>query len=74
MQVKGAVIAITGGAQGLGKAMALNLAAQGAKLALIDLDEDKRNKGILISKITANRLKAALSVLIIEGIRLRNVC
>ena len=41
MQVKGAVIAITGGAQGLGQAMALNLAAQGAKLALIDLDEDK---------------------------------
>lgn len=41
MQVKDAIIAITGGAQGLGQAMALNLAAQGAKLALIDLDEDK---------------------------------
>ena len=41
MQIKGAVIAITGGAQGLGQAMALNLAAQGAKLALIDLDEEK---------------------------------
>ena len=41
MQIKGAVIAITGSAQGLGQAMALNLAAQGAKLALIDLDEEK---------------------------------
>lgn len=50
MQVKGAVIAITGGAQGLGKAMALNLAAQGAKLALIDLDEDKLKDTLALVK------------------------
>lgn len=41
MEVKNAVIAITGAAQGLGQSMALNLASQGAKLALIDLNEEK---------------------------------
>lgn len=41
MQVKNAVIVITGGGQGLGRAMALDLAAQGARLALVDLNEEK---------------------------------
>ena len=50
MQVKDAVIAITGGAQGLGQAMALNLAAQGTKLALIDLDEDKLKATLALVK------------------------
>lgn len=39
MKVQGSVIAITGGGQGLGRAMAEHLAAQGARLALIDIDE-----------------------------------
>lgn len=39
--MKGKVIAITGGAQGLGFAMAHELAACGAKLALIDMDQEK---------------------------------
>ncbi|TGG91159.1 SDR family oxidoreductase [Natronospirillum operosum] len=38
MQIEDAVIVITGGARGLGRAMALRLAGQGARLALIDLD------------------------------------
>jgi len=37
MDIKGKVVAITGGARGLGKAMALEFAARGARLALIDL-------------------------------------
>lgn len=41
MDINGKVIAITGGGQGLGKAMALSLAAKGAKLALIDLNQEK---------------------------------
>lgn len=41
MQVKGAVVVVTGGAQGLGKAMALDLASQGANLALVDVDAAK---------------------------------
>lgn len=39
MDLNGKVIAITGGAQGLGFAMAKAFAAKGAKLALIDINE-----------------------------------
>ncbi len=41
MQIKESVFVITGGGQGLGRAMAEYLAAQGATLALIDLSQDK---------------------------------
>ncbi|SFC02442.1 3-oxoacyl-[acyl-carrier protein] reductase [Marinospirillum celere] len=41
MQVKDSVVVVTGGGQGLGRAMAVDLAAQGAKLALLDLNEEK---------------------------------
>ena len=41
MEIKGKVVAITGGAGGLGFAMAQQLAAAGARLALIDLDQQK---------------------------------
>ena len=39
MELKGKTIAITGGGRGLGAAMAVRLAQQGSRLALIDLDE-----------------------------------
>ncbi len=41
MNIKNSVIVITGGGQGLGKAMAFDLAKRGAKLALVDLNPDK---------------------------------
>lgn len=41
MKLQDSVIAITGGGQGLGRAMAEYLAAKGARLALIDLMQDK---------------------------------
>ena len=41
MQLENKVVAITGGAQGLGMAMAKSLAAKGAKLALIDINKDE---------------------------------
>jgi 3-oxoacyl-[acyl-carrier protein] reductase len=41
MDINGKVIVITGGGQGLGRAMALVLAAKGAKLALVDLNQEK---------------------------------
>ena len=41
MNIKNKVIVITGGGQGLGRAMAVELAQNGAKLALIDLNEEQ---------------------------------
>lgn len=41
MDLKQKTVVITGGGQGLGKAMALTLAARGANLALIDLNREK---------------------------------
>lgn len=41
MDLNGKVIAVTGGGQGLGLSMAVVLAAKGAKLALIDLNQEK---------------------------------
>lgn len=41
MKLQDAVIAITGGAQGLGKSMALDLAEKGAHIALIDMNEER---------------------------------
>ncbi|WP_027859352.1 SDR family oxidoreductase [Marinobacterium jannaschii] len=40
MQLNDKVIVITGGGRGLGRAMALELADKGAKLALVDLDQE----------------------------------
>ena len=40
MQLKDSVIAITGAAQGLGKAIALEFAAQGAHIALLDMQAE----------------------------------
>lgn len=40
MELKDKVIVITGGGRGLGRAMALELAGHGAKLALVDLNQD----------------------------------
>ena len=39
MELKDKVIVITGGGRGLGRAMALQVAAKGARLALVDLDQ-----------------------------------
>lgn len=44
MDVAGKVITITGSAQGLGRAMAVEFAQKGAKIALVDLNEDKLNE------------------------------
>ncbi len=41
MKIQDSVIAITGGAQGLGAAMAISLAKKGAHLALIDMHQER---------------------------------
>ena len=46
MIIKGKTIAITGGGQGLGRAMATSLAAKGARLALVDLNDENLAKSV----------------------------
>lgn len=46
MQLKDKVIIISGGGQGLGRAMAEYLAKKGAQLALVDLDQEKLNTAV----------------------------
>nr|BFE94809.1 hypothetical protein GCM10020185_53450 [Pseudomonas brassicacearum subsp. brassicacearum] len=43
MQLTDKVIIITGGCQGLGRSMAEYLAGKGAKLALVDLNQEKNS-------------------------------
>ena len=40
MELRDKVVVVTGGAQGLGLAMAKGLAEKGAKLALLDVNEE----------------------------------
>ena len=44
MDLQNKVIAITGGASGLGEATLRNFVAQGAKVAILDLNADNANK------------------------------
>ena len=46
MNIQDKVVVVTGGAQGLGLRMALALAARGARLALVDLNQDKLNDAV----------------------------
>ncbi len=50
MQVKDSVIIITGGGQGLGRSMAEYLAAKGAKLALVDLNQERLDEAVAACK------------------------
>ena len=58
MNPKGKVVAITGGAQGLGLSMAEAFAAQGAKLALIDLNEERLAESVAICEKLGGKAKA----------------
>lgn len=46
MQLQGSIVAITGGARGLGLAMARKLGERGARLALIDLEGDTLDRAV----------------------------
>lgn len=47
MKIENSVIAVTGAAQGLGRAMAETLADAGAHIALIDMQEDALNQAVV---------------------------
>ena len=50
MDLNGKTIIVTGGGQGLGRAMAVELAGAAANLALVDLNEDPLNEAVQLCK------------------------
>ncbi len=50
MDLNAKVIVVTGGGQGLGRAMALALAARGAHLALVDLNQEKLDEAVALCR------------------------
>ncbi|MET1080045.1 MAG: SDR family oxidoreductase [Pseudomonas sp.] len=60
MQLKDKVIIITGGCQGLGRAMGEYLAGKGAKLALVDLNQEKLNDSVAACKAAGSEARAYL--------------
>ena len=60
MQLQDKVIIITGGCQGLGRAMAEYLAAKGAKLALVDLNQEKLDETVAACKAAGTEARSYL--------------
>lgn len=58
MQLKDSVIIITGGGQGLGRAMAEYLAGRGARLALVDLDQQRLDEAVAACKSAGGDARA----------------
>lgn len=58
MQLKDSVIIVTGGGQGLGRAMAEYLARQGARLALVDLGQDRLDEAVAACKSAGGDARA----------------
>lgn len=60
MQVQDSVIIITGGGQGLGRSMAEYLAAKGARLALVDLNQERLDEAVAACKTAGGEARAYL--------------
>lgn len=61
MDLNGKVIAVTGGGQGLGRSMAVVLAAKGARMALIDLNQEKLDEAVELCKAAGGDAKAYIA-------------
>ncbi len=61
MLLNGKIIAITGGGQGLGRSMALSLAARGARLALLDLNQTKLDEAVQLCKAAGGDARAYIA-------------
>ena len=66
MEVKDKVIVVTGGGQGLGRAMAVELAGYGAKFALIDLNEELLNETVGMIEAAGSSAKAYIANVTVE--------
>ncbi|MEG5264574.1 SDR family oxidoreductase [Pseudomonas sp. JDS28PS106] len=60
MELKDKLIIITGGCQGLGRAMAEDLAARGARLALVDLNSEKLDEAVAACQALGTQARAYL--------------
>ena len=60
MQLKDKIIIVTGGGQGLGRAMAEHLASKGARLALIDLNQERLDEAVSACKTAGGEARAYL--------------
>ncbi|WP_250658738.1 SDR family oxidoreductase [Alkalimarinus coralli] len=60
MKLQDSVVAITGGGQGLGRAMAVYLASKGVKLALIDLNQDRLDEAVALCEKAGSEAKSYL--------------
>ena len=60
MQLQDKVIIVTGGGQGLGRAMAEHLAGRGARLALVDLNQDRLDEAVAACKAAGGDARAYL--------------
>ena len=62
MQLKDKVIIITGGCQGLGRAMGEYLAGKGARLALVDLNRERLDEAVAACRPPAATLAPTCNV------------
>ena len=60
MQLQDKVIIVTGGGQGLGRAMAEYLASKGARLALVDLNQERLDEAVAACKAGGGEARAYL--------------
>ncbi|EGH46023.1 3-ketoacyl-(acyl-carrier-protein) reductase, partial [Pseudomonas syringae pv. pisi str. 1704B] len=60
MELKDKLIIITGGCQGLGRAMAEYLAGKGANLALLDLNQEKLDQAVAACEALGVKARAYL--------------
>ncbi|MGJ3593347.1 SDR family oxidoreductase [Stutzerimonas sp. Brlt_13] len=60
MQLQDKVIIVTGGGQGLGRAMAEHLAGRGARLALVDLNQERLDEAVAACKAAGGDARAYL--------------
>lgn len=58
MEVKGKVIVVTGGGQGLGRSMAVEFAKKGAHLALVDLNQEQLDQTIALCEAEGVKAKS----------------
>ena len=61
MNINDKVIVITGGGQGLGRAMAIDLASSGARLALVDLNEEQLKETVTLVEQAGSSAKYYLA-------------